>query len=202
MPNHKEPFLYIKIILYAGISIICSWLKPLIIAFAFTVSRFLKPQSLFRFFNNLSNNFLLSHVCLRLILKGPYNKRNFSSLSILPDSLNNDSVHCHGAIWTMFIDIIPCRESRTLDGICQGVSLTSILKGSGILLFNLSWLIHELILFLYPNSGSLICHNISGNLFWNSIPYSPLPLPISKMKPFLKGFLIKHPQYIFYFFEW
>ena len=39
--------------------------------------------------------------------------------------------------------------------------------------------------------GRLVCQIKSGNLFWNSTPCSPLPLPISKTKPLLKGIFDK-----------
>ena len=63
------------------------------------------------------------------------------------------------------METIPCRDWDNFDGISQGIFSTSSSRGWGIFLFSSSNSIQEIILFLYSEFGSLVCHIISGKRF-------------------------------------
>ena len=127
-------------------------------------------------------------VCVLQILNGPYNIRNCHFFSNFPDSLKSAMVKVHCAMWTIFIETIPYKEWASFNAIFQGIFSTSSIIGWGIFFFNSFYSTQELILFLCSNSGSLVCHIISGKHFWKNIPCSPLPLPISNKERFFYDF--------------
>ena len=65
----------------------------------------------------------------------------------------------------ILIETIPCKEFTNFNGISQGIFCTSSTRGWGIFLLKFSYSIQELMLFLWTNSGSLVCHITSGKRF-------------------------------------